>query len=220
VSLLAQLLAEPYAVQAVLSQLEIVNSVSSSVHSSSRNAFTAFIFMIVLSTVLNSAIFILAAFSLGFENRKLMMITAFSLPIAAFLLWCTVAATYGVWISAKDICSASALYSGSGSSSITDAIQTRLAPCPAPQSAALLGEHGKRAYLALVRRANQLVSGTYLLLWITCGTLPENRMFFSQSVCWQSKKTSYFFGVALSCFLAQRHSLQPYFGNMANERIF
>jgi hypothetical protein len=150
-------------VQAVLSESDTTVSVSASAHNAMWNAFSVFNFLVIVSTTFHCAIFVLAASSLGLESRKLMLCVVFVLPIAGMLLWSTGAATYGLWIASKDVCAASVSYfndqaDGIGSR-LSDAVRAQLVPCPAPKSAALLELNGKQAYLALVRRANLLVSG-------------------------------------------------------------
>lgn len=141
------------ATDAAAASVEVRNAV--------RHAYDTLQLFVIFASATSAAIFVIAACAIAFESRTLVAVTLLTLPVVSMLLWSAGVVVFGLWISAKDVCGASALYLEPDTEpAARQALQRLLVPCSQPVAASTVARSTKRAHVSLVQRANKLISGT------------------------------------------------------------
>lgn len=132
--------------------------------------------MLILTVITNVALFVLGLCAFLLQSRRLILVTAFSIPFIGVLLWATDGTVYGLWITAKDLCDASATYTANPvKEQLASQISLELVPCLDPLAAMDLAVNGKHAYVAMIQRVNSIITGCLLphCSWPAVSLLPQ-----------------------------------------------
>jgi ABC-type multidrug transport system fused ATPase/permease subunit len=152
----------------LVNDLVRVEFITSSVHNAVWNAYSSLNIMLILTVITNVALFVLGLCAFLLQSRRLILVIAFTIPLIGALLWVTDGTVYGLWITARDVCDASAAYIASPTQEqLASQISLELVPCLDPRAAKDLAENGKHAYVAMIQRANSIITGC-LLLYDSC----------------------------------------------------
>lgn len=125
-----------------------------------RHAYDTLQLFVIFASTTSAAVFAVAACAIAFDSRRLVAVALLALPVVSMLLWSTGVVVFGLWISAKDVCGASAVYLDAETrADVRQELQRLLVPCSQTGAAAAVARSGKSAHLSLVQRANDLITG-------------------------------------------------------------
>ena len=148
--------------QVLANDLGRVSNTSEAVNTQLSSAYTSLVIMIAINAAAMIMCAGLACAAITRRSRGLMLMAAFVLAAAGVVFWSTDAFVYGLWISAKDVCGAAAVYVDSTlGERLASQISLELVPCLHYLAAGDLADSGKQAYTDLMQRANSLLRGAY-----------------------------------------------------------
>lgn len=158
--------------------IERITFISEGVRDETRKVYQGLLALSVSTLLLGVCLVLLVLFSCGFDSSRLRLAAVLVLPVTCITLWCACAVAYGLWLSSRDVCTATSSYlAATVEQRLESPLSVDLAPCAHYLAAGDLADSARETYVDLMQRANLLIAGAALALDTRmCALMPVNHV--------------------------------------------